>query len=165
MSTHILKLCRNSTGVPYFVTEASSCRHCHCHCHCLPLATTTTTVAPWLHHRRLRRHCIVIGTAVTTVFPPLFCDLFDFYVIVSSPLYCRALLLLLHTTFHHHLPSRPPFVCRLLFQAADKAIAADDGVVVVVSAFRSCQLLSLSAPAHSHRFPWQSLSAVRCPHS
>jgi hypothetical protein len=26
-------------------------------------------------------------------------------------------------------------------------------------------LLSLSAPAHSHRFPWQSLSAVRCPHS
>ena len=30
-----------------------------------------------------------------------------------------------------------------------KAIAADDGVVVVVSTFRSCRLLSLSAPAHS----------------
>jgi hypothetical protein len=34
----------------------------------------------------------------------------------------------------------------LLFQVADKAIATDDGVVVVVSAFRSRRLLSLSAP-------------------
>jgi hypothetical protein len=99
-STYILKLCRNSTGVHYFVTEASSRCHCHCRCRCSPLATTTTVVAPWLHRRRLRRHHIVIGTAITTVFPPLFCDLFDCYVVVSSPLYCRAFLLLLHP-FHH----------------------------------------------------------------
>ena len=42
--------------------------------------------------------------------PPLFCDLFDCYVVVPSPLYCCAFLLLLHP-FHHHLPSCPPFVC------------------------------------------------------
>ena len=86
--------------VPFFVTEASSHCHCHCRCRCSPLATTTTTVTPWLHRCRLRRHRIVIGTAVTTVFPPLFCDLFDCYVVVSSPLYCRAFLLLLQP-FHH----------------------------------------------------------------
>jgi hypothetical protein len=33
------------------------------------------------------------------------------------------------------------------------------------SSARSCRLPLSSAPAHSHRFPWQSLSAVRCPHS
>jgi hypothetical protein len=65
-STYILKLRRNSTGVPYYVTESSSSRcHCHCHCRCSPLATTTTTVTPWLHRCRL-----VIVTAVTTVSPP-----------------------------------------------------------------------------------------------
>ena len=97
-------------GVPYYHTQASSRRHCHCRCRCSPLTTTTTTVAPWLHRRHLRRHHIVIGTAVTTVLPPLFCDLFDCYIVVSSPLYCRAFLLLFHP-FHHHLPSLPPFVC------------------------------------------------------
>jgi hypothetical protein len=60
-STYILKLRRNSTGVPWYVTEASSRRHCHCRCHCSPLATTTTTVDPWLHcrrrHRYHHRHC------------------------------------------------------------------------------------------------------------
>jgi hypothetical protein len=33
------------------------------------------------------------------------------------------------------------------------------------SSARSCWLPLSSAPTHSHRFPWQSLSAVRCPHS
>ncbi len=77
------------------------CRHCcHCRCRCSPIVTATTTVAPWLYPHRLRHHRIVIGTAVTTVFPPLFCDLFDCYVIVYSLLYCRMFLLLLHP-FHH----------------------------------------------------------------
>ena len=62
----------------------------------MPLLATP----PWLHRCHLRRHRIVIGTAVTTISPPLFCDLFDFYVVVSSPLYCHAFLLLLHP-FHH----------------------------------------------------------------
>ena len=96
-STYILKLHRNSTGVPFFVTEASSCCHCHCRCCCSPLATATTTVAPWLHRRRLRRHCIVIGQ---NRLPPLFCDLFDCDVVVYSPLYCCAFLLLLHPFYH-----------------------------------------------------------------
>jgi hypothetical protein len=43
-STYILKLRRNSTGVPYFVTEASSRRHCHCRCRCSPLAITTSAI-------------------------------------------------------------------------------------------------------------------------
>ena len=96
-STYILKLHRNSTGVPFFVTEASSCCHCHCRCCCSPLATATTTVAPWLHRGRLRRHCIVIGQ---NRLPPLFCDLFDCDVVVYSPLYCRAFLLLLYPFYH-----------------------------------------------------------------
>ena len=54
-STHILKLRRNSTGVPYFVTKASSRRHCHCHCRCRCSPLATTVVAPWLHCRRRRR--------------------------------------------------------------------------------------------------------------
>ena len=57
-STYIVKLRRNSTGVPYFVT-ASSRRHCHCRCLCSPLTTPTTTVAR-LHRRRCHhrhRHC------------------------------------------------------------------------------------------------------------
>jgi hypothetical protein len=33
------------------------------------------------------------------------------------------------------------------------------------SSARSCQLPLPSVPAHSHRIPWQSLLAVRCPHS
>jgi hypothetical protein len=33
------------------------------------------------------------------------------------------------------------------------------------SSARSCQLPLSFTPTHSHRFPWQSLSAVRCPHS
>ena len=88
-STYILKLRRNSMGVPYFVTKASSHRHCHCRCCCSPLAITTTTVAPWLHcrlrlrHRHCHRHCCHHRL------PPLFCDLFDCCVcsvVVSSPL-------------------------------------------------------------------------------
>jgi len=55
-SAYILKLRRNSTGVPYFVTESSSRHHCHCRCRCSPLAITTTTVAPWLHRCRRRHH-------------------------------------------------------------------------------------------------------------
>ena len=39
MSTYILKLCRNSTRAPCYVTQASSCCHCHCRCRCSPLAT------------------------------------------------------------------------------------------------------------------------------
>jgi hypothetical protein len=74
----------------YFVTEASSRPHCHCRCRCSPLATTTTTslcgfiVVVVLVV--LVVIFIVIVTAVTTVFPPLFCDLFDCCVVVSSPL-------------------------------------------------------------------------------
>ena len=79
-STYILKLRRNSTGVPYFVTKASSRGH-----------------SPPPQPRSLRGFIvilvvvivIVIITAVTTVLPPLFCDLFDCCVcsvIVSSPL-------------------------------------------------------------------------------
>ena len=85
------------------------------------LATTTTTVAPWLRRHRLRRHCIVIGTAVTTVLPPLFCDLFDCYVVVPSPLYCCAFLLRLHP-FHHHLPSRPPLFVDCCFKRRKKPL-------------------------------------------
>jgi hypothetical protein len=33
------------------------------------------------------------------------------------------------------------------------------------SSTHSCWLSLSSAPAHSHRFPWQLLSAVHCPHS
>ena len=84
-STYILKLCRNSMGVPYNHTEASSRRHCHCRCHCLPLATTTTTVDPWLHHRRRRclhrhRHPHCRHHRRT----PLLCDLL--IVVLSCPL-------------------------------------------------------------------------------
>jgi len=50
-------------------------------------------------------------------------------------------------------------------QAADKADATDDGVLVIVTAARSYWLPSLSALAHSHHFPWQSMLAVCCPHS
>jgi hypothetical protein len=90
MSTYILKLRRNSTGVPYYVTEASSRRHCHCRCRCSPLVTTTTTVAPWLR-RRCRRRCHHRHRHCSHhLLPPLFwCDLFDCCVcsvIVSSPL-------------------------------------------------------------------------------
>ena len=45
-STHILKLRRNSTGLPFYVTDSSSRHHCHCRCRCSPLAITTTMVAP-----------------------------------------------------------------------------------------------------------------------
>jgi len=55
-STYILKLHRNSMGVPYYVSVASSHRHCHCSCRCSPLATTTTMFAPWLHRLYRRRH-------------------------------------------------------------------------------------------------------------
>jgi hypothetical protein len=105
MSIYILKLRRNSTGVPYsFVSEASSCRHCHCRFRCSPLATTTTTVAPWLI---VDVFVLIVSSSAlpSPPPPPLFCDLFDCYVVVSSPPYCCAFLLLLHP-FHHH----PSFV-------------------------------------------------------
>jgi hypothetical protein len=53
-STYILNLRRNSTGVPYYVTEASSCRHCHCRCRCLPLTTCHLPLATRHHYNHGR---------------------------------------------------------------------------------------------------------------
>ena len=63
-STYILKLCRNSKGVHYFVTKASSRCHCHCRCH-----------SPSPQPRLLLGFIVVvvvilIVTSVTTIFPP-----------------------------------------------------------------------------------------------
>ncbi len=96
-STYTLKLCRNSMGVPFYLTEASSCRHCHCRCRCLPLATTTTTVTPWLHlHRRRRPHRHRHPHCRHHRLPPLLCDLL---IVVSS---CPLPFLI------RWWPSRPP---------------------------------------------------------
>ena len=128
-----------------------------------PLVATATATAvaaarhlpppqPWSLHGFIVVVFVIIVSSSALPSPPSF----DCYVLVSSPLFCREFALLLHP-FHHHLPSCPPFVCLLLFQAADKAIVAGNGVVIVFSAFRSRWLLSLSAPAHSRRFPCQSM--------
>jgi hypothetical protein len=129
--------------VPYFVTEASSCRHSHCHCRCSPLATrhhhnhgrpvasSSSSLSSSYHHRHCHHHRL----------PPL---------VVSTPLYCCALLLLLHT-FHHHLPSHPPSFVDCCFKRQTKPL-----MVLSLSSRPSALVgcFHCPPPAHSRRFPW-----------
>ena len=88
---------------------------------CSPLATTTTTVTPWLHrHHRchLHRHCHRHHHRHHHL-PPLFCDLFDCCVIVSSPL-------------PHPVVAIPPTVSAIVIVVVVVLVAVVVVVVVVV---------------------------------
>jgi hypothetical protein len=150
--------------MPYLVTDASSRHHCHCHCRCLPLATTTTTVALWLHPRCLHHHCIDIGTAVTTVFPPPSSVI---YLIVMSLCPLPSIVVRSSSFFTKFItisPLIPPSFVDCCFKRRKKPLLPT--MVSLLSSWPSTLVgYLLSAPAHSRRFPWQSLSAVRCPHS